>query len=186
MEAAGEAAGHTGFTLQPATCTLRGPVPMSCITNQKAAPRGMMALAASVPALQRTGGMQTFRRGSRTCKPCMLSGRLVCFARSGGRGGGGGDHARIGGAEALRGGWHMLRICTVIFLDEPTTGLDSEIALDIATSLKTLASAGRTVGAPSHRTDAPQPSHNKITQPQDCRWSRATHCTHEFRLICQA
>eukprot|EP00873_Tetraselmis_striata_P027641 jgi/Tetstr1/447905/TSEL_035213.t1 len=51
-------------------------------------------------------------------------------------------------------GVELVKNPSVIFLDEPTTGLDSEIALDIATSLKTLASAGRTVVLTIHQPNS--------------------------------
>lgn len=51
-------------------------------------------------------------------------------------------------------GVELVKNPSVIFLDEPTTGLDSEIALDIAQSLRTLASAGRTVVLTIHQPNS--------------------------------
>jgi ABC-type multidrug transport system ATPase subunit len=44
-------------------------------------------------------------------------------------------------------GIEVVKDPAIIFLDEPTTGLDSEMALGVITSLKAMAQAGKMVSA---------------------------------------
>jgi ABC-type multidrug transport system ATPase subunit len=45
-------------------------------------------------------------------------------------------------------GIEVVKDPSIIFLDEPTTGLDSEMALGVITSLKAMAKAGKMVRTP--------------------------------------
>lgn len=47
-------------------------------------------------------------------------------------------------------GVEVVKDPAIIFLDEPTTGLDSEMALGVITSLKAMAQAGKMVSQTKH------------------------------------
>lgn len=66
----------------------------------------------------------------------------------------------ISGGEKRRVsvGVEVVKDPAIIFLDEPTTGLDSEMALGVITSLKTMAEAGKMVSS----------FHSLVCAGQDC------------------